>query len=150
MHLQCLSNSAEELDLACERTRNQAADIVTECFTGPLAWTKVLHLVNIVTGTHWDSHSYKAYLQSMLDDGLPVRPGGFAKPRIGPQSRLRDYKPIAGKISEKTKRLGKGRTRSRHLKAAGQLRPRWLKARPRLPTGHAAVARCRGITDRVD
>eukprot|EP00959_Pyramimonas_sp_CCMP1952_P037011 774484-Pyramimonas_sp.AAC.1 len=35
--------------LQCERTQKEAADIGTKRFTDPLAWVKVIYLVNIVT-----------------------------------------------------------------------------------------------------
>eukprot|EP00959_Pyramimonas_sp_CCMP1952_P387616 8123479-Pyramimonas_sp.AAC.1 len=37
------------VQLQCERTQNEAADIGTKRFVDPVAWVKVLYLVNIVT-----------------------------------------------------------------------------------------------------
>eukprot|EP00959_Pyramimonas_sp_CCMP1952_P406219 8513283-Pyramimonas_sp.AAC.1 len=37
------------VELQYERTHNEAADIISKRFTDPLAWVKVLYLVNVVT-----------------------------------------------------------------------------------------------------
>ena len=64
--------------LEYERTQNEAADIGTKRFTDPLAWVKVLYLVNIVTPKFWLIAKYQDYLSSMFSDGLPLKPGGFS------------------------------------------------------------------------
>eukprot|EP00959_Pyramimonas_sp_CCMP1952_P344319 7211457-Pyramimonas_sp.AAC.1 len=75
------------VDLKYERTQNEAADIGTTCFTDPLAWTKALYLVNIVSPQYWQLNNYEDYLWSLFSDGLPQKPGGILKPRIGPMAK---------------------------------------------------------------
>eukprot|EP00959_Pyramimonas_sp_CCMP1952_P157135 3285935-Pyramimonas_sp.AAC.1 len=77
------------VELQYERTQNEAADIGTRRFTDPLAWVKVLYLVNIVTPKFWAAKRYQVYLDSTFSDGLPLGPGGILKPRLGPSSALR-------------------------------------------------------------
>eukprot|EP00959_Pyramimonas_sp_CCMP1952_P454975 9470819-Pyramimonas_sp.AAC.1 len=64
-----------------ERTQNEVADIGAKRFTDPLAWVKVLYLVNIVTPKFWTAKRCQYYLDSMFSDGLPLKPGGILKPR---------------------------------------------------------------------
>eukprot|EP00959_Pyramimonas_sp_CCMP1952_P450728 9437020-Pyramimonas_sp.AAC.1 len=50
------------VELQYERTQNEAADIGTKRFTDPLAWVKVLYLVNIVTPKFWTAKRCQDYL----------------------------------------------------------------------------------------
>eukprot|EP00959_Pyramimonas_sp_CCMP1952_P124047 2593561-Pyramimonas_sp.AAC.1 len=59
-----------------ERTQNEAADIGSKRFTGPLAWVKVLYLVNVVTPKFWAAERRRDYLDPMFSDGPPLKPGG--------------------------------------------------------------------------
>eukprot|EP00959_Pyramimonas_sp_CCMP1952_P219365 4586349-Pyramimonas_sp.AAC.1 len=72
------------VELQCERIQNEAADIGTKWFTDPLAWVEVLCLVNIVTPKFWAAKRCQDYLDSMFPDGLPLKPEGILKPRLGP------------------------------------------------------------------
>ena len=85
----CEQFSRGIIDLCYERTQNEAADIGTKRFMDPNSWVKVLYLVNIVTPKYWDSKSYLDYLSFMFSDGLPLKPGGIIKPRIGPKAAVR-------------------------------------------------------------
>jgi hypothetical protein len=77
------------VELQHERTRNEAADIGTKRFTYPLAWVKVLYLVNVVTPKFWTAKRCRDYLDSTFSDSLPLEPGGILRPRLGPSSALR-------------------------------------------------------------
>eukprot|EP00959_Pyramimonas_sp_CCMP1952_P315494 6603208-Pyramimonas_sp.AAC.1 len=59
-----------------ERTQNEAAGIGTERFVDPMAWVKFLYLVNIATPKFWAATRCQNYIESMLSDGLPLKPGG--------------------------------------------------------------------------
>eukprot|EP00959_Pyramimonas_sp_CCMP1952_P399583 8372234-Pyramimonas_sp.AAC.1 len=52
------------VELQYERTQNEAADIGTKRLIDPLAWVKVLHLVNIVTPKFWAAKRRQDYLDS--------------------------------------------------------------------------------------
>eukprot|EP00959_Pyramimonas_sp_CCMP1952_P118134 2469634-Pyramimonas_sp.AAC.1 len=52
------------VELQYERTQNEAADIGTKRFTDPLAWVKVLYLVNVVTPKFWTAQRHRDYLDS--------------------------------------------------------------------------------------
>ena len=45
--------SSRVVDLRCERTQHEAADVGAERFTDPVAWAEGFYLVNIVTPTFW-------------------------------------------------------------------------------------------------
>eukprot|EP00959_Pyramimonas_sp_CCMP1952_P465372 9488179-Pyramimonas_sp.AAC.1 len=72
------------VQLQCERTQNEAADIGTKRFVDPMAWVKDLYIVNIVTPKFWPAKRYQDYLDSTFSDGLPLKPRGALKPRLGP------------------------------------------------------------------
>eukprot|EP00959_Pyramimonas_sp_CCMP1952_P456425 9473153-Pyramimonas_sp.AAC.1 len=63
-----------------ERARGKAADIGSKRFTGPLAWVKVLYLVNVVTPKFWTATRCQGYLDSAFSDGLPLKAGGILSP----------------------------------------------------------------------
>eukprot|EP00959_Pyramimonas_sp_CCMP1952_P382299 8010661-Pyramimonas_sp.AAC.1 len=62
--------------LQYERTQNGAVDIGTKRFTAPLAWVRVLYLVNIVNPKFWKVNRHQDFPASMFSDGLPLKPGG--------------------------------------------------------------------------
>eukprot|EP00959_Pyramimonas_sp_CCMP1952_P147073 3078320-Pyramimonas_sp.AAC.1 len=51
-------------ELQCERIQNEAADIGTKRFTDPLAWVKVLYVVNVVTPKFGTAKRCQDYLDS--------------------------------------------------------------------------------------
>eukprot|EP00959_Pyramimonas_sp_CCMP1952_P134026 2803550-Pyramimonas_sp.AAC.1 len=91
------------VQLHYERTQNEAADIGTRRFVDPMARVKVLYLVNTVTPRFWAAKRYLDYLDSMFSDGLPLKPGGILRPRLGPSSALRRGAAIPSKKSTKRK-----------------------------------------------
>eukprot|EP00959_Pyramimonas_sp_CCMP1952_P255686 5340628-Pyramimonas_sp.AAC.1 len=98
------------VELQHERAQNEAADIGAKRFTDPLAWVKVLYLVNVMTPKFWTAQRCRDYLDSMFSDGLPLKPGGGLKPRLGPSSALRRGAVAPSKkMNKKKKRLNKGK-----------------------------------------
>eukprot|EP00959_Pyramimonas_sp_CCMP1952_P097349 2035001-Pyramimonas_sp.AAC.1 len=98
------------VQLQCERTKSEAADIGTKRFVDPMAWVEVLYLVNIVPPKFWAAQRCQGYLDSMFSDGLPLKPGGILNPRLGPCSALRRGAAIPSKKSnQKKKRPNKGK-----------------------------------------
>eukprot|EP00959_Pyramimonas_sp_CCMP1952_P052920 1107040-Pyramimonas_sp.AAC.1 len=69
--------------LQCERAQSEVADIGAKRFADLAAWVRVLYLVNIVTPKFWKVNRYQVYLASMFTDGLPLKPAGILRPRIG-------------------------------------------------------------------
>eukprot|EP00959_Pyramimonas_sp_CCMP1952_P418005 8757715-Pyramimonas_sp.AAC.1 len=92
------------VQLQYERTQNEAADIGAKRFVDPMAWVKVLYIANIVTPKFWAAKQRQDYLDSAFSDGLPLEPGGFLKPRLGPSSALRREAAISSKKSNKHKK----------------------------------------------
>ena len=45
----------------------------------------------------------------MFDEGLPLKPGGIVKPRLGPASKIGTGQKIPGKKAVKKRRPGKGK-----------------------------------------
>eukprot|EP00959_Pyramimonas_sp_CCMP1952_P120977 2529559-Pyramimonas_sp.AAC.1 len=52
------------VQLQYERTQNEGADIGTKRFVDPMAWVKVLYLVNIVALEFWAAKRRQDYLDS--------------------------------------------------------------------------------------
>eukprot|EP00959_Pyramimonas_sp_CCMP1952_P089032 1862878-Pyramimonas_sp.AAC.1 len=133
------------VELQYERTQNEAADIGTKRFTDHLAWVKASYFVNIVTPKFWAAQRCQDCLESMFSDGLPLKPGGILKPRLGPGSGLRRGSVAPSKkMDEKKKRPNKGKSivhtsKPINIPAApgGAIYPAGTKAAP----GKAVVAR---------
>ena len=53
--------------------------------------------------TFWSSPNYASYLGSLFegDGGPPLKPGRILKPTLGPRSKLRGGRKIAGKKAKK-------------------------------------------------
>ena len=97
------------VDLTYSPTQNQAADVGTKRFEQPPAWAKAIYLVQVVAPKFWTSPDYKSYLDSMFEDGLPLKPGGILKPTLGPRSQIRQGGKLKSKTAHKKKRPGKGK-----------------------------------------
>eukprot|EP00959_Pyramimonas_sp_CCMP1952_P468420 9493226-Pyramimonas_sp.AAC.1 len=75
-----------------------------------MEWVKVLYIVNIVTPKFWAAKRCQDHLDSAFADGLPLKPGGILKPRLGPSSGLRRGAAMPRKKSnKKKKRPNKGK-----------------------------------------
>eukprot|EP00959_Pyramimonas_sp_CCMP1952_P385079 8070491-Pyramimonas_sp.AAC.1 len=98
------------VELQYERAQNEAADIGAKRFTYPLAWVKVLYLVNIVTPKFWAAKRCQDYVDSTFSGGLRLEPGGILKPRLGPSSALRrGVVAPSKKMNKKKKRPNRGK-----------------------------------------
>eukprot|EP00959_Pyramimonas_sp_CCMP1952_P310761 6503349-Pyramimonas_sp.AAC.1 len=136
------------VELQYERTQNEAADIGAKRFAYPLAWVKVLYLVNVVAPKFWTAQRCRDYLVSMFSDGLPLKPGGALRPRLSSSSALRRGAAVPSKkMNTEKKRLNKGKPAVHSPKPinnpaapSGAQRPAATDAAP----GQAAVANAPG------
>eukprot|EP00959_Pyramimonas_sp_CCMP1952_P061613 1287608-Pyramimonas_sp.AAC.1 len=91
------------VNLAHCPTHDQAADIGPKRFEQPPSWVRALCLVQVAAPTFWTAPSYQQYMDSLFEGetGLPLKPGGVLKPKLGAQSELRNGGKIPSKKAKK-------------------------------------------------